>query len=303
MLGWALQTAGQGEEAVRRLTGMAEREAERIDAGSIRAWFGLLLVHRQAGNFTECEARADQMLALAERHDLPVAAGWARLFLGWIAYEHDELEAAIAHFSAIVADHLRVHLSCAVEGMLGLALAYQAKGMTFEADNTMRRVTGDRPRRAGDRLHPDDPGVRGASGAPARAGKAGGRVAVDARGSTSIAASSSASSTRCSPGSRSCSPKGRRRASPQARRHVDELRARAEAGHHVARLAEILALAALVLEAQGQGEAAVTELRVPSSWPPRPVSAGPTSTSARRSCRCCAGWRHAPRRPRISTAC
>jgi LuxR family maltose regulon positive regulatory protein len=46
----------------------------------------------------------------------------------------------------------------------------------------------------------------------------------------------------------------------QAMRHVDALRARAETAHHRARLVEILALSALVREAQGHPEAALRDL-------------------------------------------
>src|SRR4051812_9480528 len=73
---------------------VVERNEERIDAGSIRALGGLMFVHRQAGNFRACEVVARHILTLAERHGLPVAAGWALWMLGWLAYEHDELDKA-----------------------------------------------------------------------------------------------------------------------------------------------------------------------------------------------------------------
>ncbi|HEX5498158.1 MAG TPA: AAA family ATPase, partial [Thermomicrobiales bacterium] len=50
-LAYALQTTGRSEEAIGGLVAMAERESDAIDAGSIRAWFGMLFVLRQAGDF------------------------------------------------------------------------------------------------------------------------------------------------------------------------------------------------------------------------------------------------------------
>ena len=68
-----------------------------------------------------------------------MTAGWARLFLGWIAYEQDDLAAAIDRFDAIVSDYRRMHLSCVREAMFGLALAYQAQGRERDADEPCRR--------------------------------------------------------------------------------------------------------------------------------------------------------------------
>ena len=139
-LGCALQAAGRTDEAIRFLTHVAERSEDRIDAGSIRALGGLMFVHRQAGNRRACADVAQHVLTLAQRRDLPVAAGWARWILGWLAYDRDELEAATSHFTAIVADHHRVHLHTACEAMFGLTLAYQACGKTVEAAGTLRRL-------------------------------------------------------------------------------------------------------------------------------------------------------------------
>jgi LuxR family maltose regulon positive regulatory protein len=137
-LGCALHASGRTDEAIRFLTAAVEREEARVDAGSIRALGGLMFVHRQAGNMRACEQVSAHALTLAFRHGLPVAAGWARWKLGWLAYWRDDLDTAIAHFAAIVADARRVHLHCACEAMCGLALAWQARGMRAEAAEVMR---------------------------------------------------------------------------------------------------------------------------------------------------------------------
>ncbi|MCA9877282.1 MAG: hypothetical protein KC442_05860, partial [Thermomicrobiales bacterium] len=114
--GCALQSAGQTEAAVRWLTDISERETERIDAGSIRAVLGLVFVHRQAGNFQACEESAQRLLDLARRHELPISAGWAHWALGWLAYERDDLDTAVAHFLAILNNHHRLYMSCVCDG-------------------------------------------------------------------------------------------------------------------------------------------------------------------------------------------
>lgn len=139
-LGCALHANGQTEEAIRFLTAAVEREEARVDAGSIRTLGGLMFVHRQAGNVQACASVSEHVLVLASRHELPVAAGWARWKLGWIAYWRDDLESASEHFSAIVADMHRVHLHCACEAFCGLALTEQARGNLAEATNATRAL-------------------------------------------------------------------------------------------------------------------------------------------------------------------
>jgi ATP/maltotriose-dependent transcriptional regulator MalT len=139
-ISFGMYALGWRDDAIRRLADQAEREAERIDAGSIRGLLGLIFLYRQAGAFLQCAETSRHTLSLCERHDLPVTAGWARLFLGWIAYEQDDLAAAIDRFDAIVSDYRRMHLSCVREAMFGLALAYQAQGRERDADEALRRL-------------------------------------------------------------------------------------------------------------------------------------------------------------------
>lgn len=258
--GIGLQAAGETERAVRWLTGVAEREADRIDAGSIRALLGLVFVHRQAGNFGECRKVASDMLALAERHGLPVTAGWAHLVLGRLAYEANDLETAIVHLESIVANWQRLHLSCVTEGMWALTLAYQAKGRILDADATLRQLTDiildfhAVALLSALRLFEARLALR--QGNREQDLAAVNMFDVTIEGNTLVMFEheiinrvhlllAAASEEHLA----------------LAWRDVEQLLAAAEAGHHDARAAEILALAALVREAQGHHEAALTYLR------------------------------------------
>jgi LuxR family maltose regulon positive regulatory protein len=259
-VGLALQATGETDAAVRWLTETAEREAERIDAGTIRVLQLLMWVHRQAGNIDQCADTAHHLLALGQQHDLPVATGWAHLWLAWIAYEADDLDVAIDHHLAILADHRRVHFTCHFDALTGLTLAYQGKGMRFEADHTLHRLReiilgADaleylpplqtfEARLALLRDRPQD-AMRWLA-APA--------VGID---SSSLHEPEHPLMTRVNVLLAEGSPESL----AQAWRAVEELRARAEASHHRDSLPKIQAQAALVLAAQGQREAAVTELR------------------------------------------
>jgi LuxR family maltose regulon positive regulatory protein len=257
--GFALQSAGRTEEAVGWLSDIADREAERIDAGSIRAMMGLMYVHRQAGNYSECQQVSGHMLELANRHELPVSAGWARWALGWIAYEHNELETAIAHFEAIAGDRRRLHLTSGSEGIFGLALAYQASGMPLEARATLRHLT--------ETVHE----LHALAYLPSlRLFEA--RLAL-LRGDVRSALESIGASDGSLAGNSFITfehevvsrvkvliAHGTGTSLATAQGDVERLRAAAEAGRHRARLVEILALAALVQEALGTHEAALANL-------------------------------------------
>ena len=131
---------GQTDEAIRWLTAEVERGEERVDAGSIRPQGGLMFVYRRAGNVRACEELTQHRLAFLQRYDFPVATGWAHWMLGWIAYERNELATAAEHFSAIAADHRRVHFHTLCEAMFGLALIFQAQQKPVEAAGPLRRV-------------------------------------------------------------------------------------------------------------------------------------------------------------------
>lgn len=139
-VGLALHATGRTDEALRWLTAEVERSEDQVDAGLMRTLGGLMFVHRQAGNVRACEEVSRHALTISQRYDLPVATAWTHWMLGWIAYERNELSTAAEHFSAIAADHRRIHFHTACEAMFGLALVYQAQQMPVEAAGTLRRL-------------------------------------------------------------------------------------------------------------------------------------------------------------------
>lgn len=259
-LGCALQAAGRTDEAIRYLTQVAERGEERIDAGSIRALGGLMFVHRQAGNVRACHEVARHILTLAQRHHLPVATGWAHWMLGWLDYNRNDLQAASEHFTAIIADRQRVHLHTTCEAMFGLALVYSARAMPIEAASTLRRLL---------EIILDANALEYLPlfrGFEARLALLQGdlRSAVDWLAMADIVDIESTSLdcfdhpllTRL----KVLLAEGSSASLERAWRDLERLRSYAESHHHAAHRIEILALSALVLDAQGQTEAALSAL-------------------------------------------
>lgn len=139
-LSLALQASGETDAALRRAADWTEREVERVDAGFIAGLQANVVVNYWAGRLHACAAAADDVLAFATRHDLPIAAGWARRGLGMVAYMQNRLEDAILHFSAIVGDHERGNMLGVTEGFIGLARSYAAAGRDPEARDVLRKA-------------------------------------------------------------------------------------------------------------------------------------------------------------------
>jgi LuxR family maltose regulon positive regulatory protein len=200
------------------------------------------------------------MLTLAERHDLAISAGWAHLFLGWLAYERDDLDSANAHFVAIAASHRQLHVSCVREGMFGMALVLQARGQTAAADATVQRLTeilidatalehlpvvhGFEARLALIRQQP----------AAALRWLETADVGIN---SNTLHAFEHALLTKAKTLLAHGTPGSLRGAAED----LELLRTRAETAQHTARLVEIWALTALVLDAQGQTETALDAMK------------------------------------------
>ena len=139
-LGLALTEAGKSDEALARLAAFTERESARIDAASIRGYFGRALVLWQLGRLSQCEQTAADQLQLATMHGLPVTAGWGAALLGLIAHERGQLDRADRHLAAVIADAERVHFDCVSESFVAQILTYEARGLQQEADRALARL-------------------------------------------------------------------------------------------------------------------------------------------------------------------
>ena len=128
MLGSAMQMAGQSGEAEELLRMQYQRQRPKPTQASARLLLGLTLVLTHAGDYTGATEAASLMLREAHAADLPLLVGWAHAILGRVHYERNELEAALAHFSAVTERRYVVNRGCAYEGFTGRMLVAAAQG-------------------------------------------------------------------------------------------------------------------------------------------------------------------------------
>lgn len=255
MYGYILHALGQERDATRYLEAITIFEAERFDAASIRALLGLMFIHRQSGAMNALADVCHYTLAITSREQLAVTAAWAHMFMGWHAYEQNDLDTAQEQFSAVIANSWYAHLSCVREAHFGLALVHQVQGRERAADQVLAQLTDFIvDARALEHL----PVVDGFEARialmrgnleTARQWTHVSEVSID---SNTLIAFEHALITRI----RVLLAVGTSDTRAEALRDLEIARARAMNAHHYARLVEINALLALAHDAEGNAEAA-----------------------------------------------
>jgi LuxR family transcriptional regulator, maltose regulon positive regulatory protein len=139
-LGMALTSAGREDEALARLAAFTDRESARIDAASIRGYFGRVVVLWQAARLARCQQTAADVLQLAQMNGLLLSAGWGAAFLGFVAHERGELAQATRHFEAVFAGADKFHFVCVRDVFFAQILAYQAQGLHSEVARATARL-------------------------------------------------------------------------------------------------------------------------------------------------------------------
>ena len=129
------QATGQEEVALVALQQGLRDQATRLSS-TARLLFAQALVYLAAGKLQQVEHTARHLLRLAQEADLALSQNYAHWLLGVVHSEWNKLDAAIYHFSVVVANQHQAHFWVVQDAMRGLALAYQAQGLSIQAQET-----------------------------------------------------------------------------------------------------------------------------------------------------------------------
>ncbi|HET8853234.1 MAG TPA: LuxR C-terminal-related transcriptional regulator, partial [Ktedonobacteraceae bacterium] len=105
-----------------------------------RLLFAQALVYLAAGKLPQVENTARYLLGLAQEANLVLSQNHAHWLLGVVHYEWNKLDAAVYHFSAVIANQHYAHFWVVRDAMCGLALAYQAQGLGTQAQEVARTL-------------------------------------------------------------------------------------------------------------------------------------------------------------------
>jgi LuxR family maltose regulon positive regulatory protein len=131
------QMLGRGDEALDWLRDQLDCASESHPAYLGRLLLAQAYVELATGRLTRLGHTSRQYLALGTAHGLATDVAWARYFLGRVAYEWNDVEAAREHFAAGLSLRDRANFLCVWNTTLGLAQTLVASGRADEA----RRLT------------------------------------------------------------------------------------------------------------------------------------------------------------------
>ncbi len=134
-LAFALQANGEEEGALTALQ-QALLNQSANPASTARMLIAQAYVYLAAGKLHQVEHTARHLLQIAQKAELALSQYWAHWFLGVVYYEWNNLDAAVYHCSVVIAHQHQAHFWAVQEAMCVLALAYQAKGLSTQAQES-----------------------------------------------------------------------------------------------------------------------------------------------------------------------
>ncbi len=90
-------------------------------------------IHWMAADLQSMADAAGQVLALGQQHHSPQTVNWAHYFRGIVHYHRNQLAQAEQDLSAVVLDHYQTYMQCLVHGAIALAFTYQAQQRPAQA--------------------------------------------------------------------------------------------------------------------------------------------------------------------------
>ncbi len=138
-LAWSSQASGQELVAIVELQ-KALHEQSAHPNSIARLLLAQALIYLAAGKLSQLEHTARHLLHIAQEAGLATSQYWAHWYLGVVHYERNNLDAAVFHFSVVIANQHHAHFWAMQDALCGLALAYQAQGSGIKAQKIARAL-------------------------------------------------------------------------------------------------------------------------------------------------------------------
>ncbi|MCB0168554.1 MAG: hypothetical protein KDI79_30275, partial [Anaerolineae bacterium] len=122
----AYRLVGRGEEAKRELIKALDENYEQSPTYVLRLYTPLNTVYLGSADFNRLAHTAAYQLKLAEKEGLIIEVGWGNLFCGGVAYEQNDLAAAAHYFLRVIERPYSVEFLSYSEAAYGLIMTYIA---------------------------------------------------------------------------------------------------------------------------------------------------------------------------------
>jgi LuxR family maltose regulon positive regulatory protein len=139
MLAWSNQASGQEDVALLELNNALRERSTHLNS-TARLLFAQAYVYLAAGKLHQVEHTARHLLQIAQEADMALSQNFAHWFLGLVYYGWNKLDAAVYHFSALLANQHQTYWWVVQDAMCGLALTYQAQGLGTQTQETARTL-------------------------------------------------------------------------------------------------------------------------------------------------------------------
>ena len=131
------QAAGQEEVEIAAMLQALQEQSTGLSS-TARLLFAQAYAYLAMGKLPQAEHTARHLLHVSREADLVISQNYAHWLLGLAHYEQNQLDEAIYHFSAVIADQHQAHFWVVQDALCGLALTYQAQGLGTQAQETAR---------------------------------------------------------------------------------------------------------------------------------------------------------------------
>jgi LuxR family transcriptional regulator, maltose regulon positive regulatory protein len=138
-LAWSYQATGHGEVGLAAVQQALKDQSTGIDSMA-RLLLAQAYTYLAMGKHPQVEHTARHLLGIAREGELVISQNYAHWLLGLVHYEHNSLDEAAYHFSAVIADQHQAHFWVVLDALCGLALTYQAQGLGIQAQETARSL-------------------------------------------------------------------------------------------------------------------------------------------------------------------
>ena len=136
MLGLARRINGEGEMAIQALENRV-RTANSDESTLIsQVLAALVFVHLTAGDLAAAQVCAKQITTHAQRAGMSNTVAWAQYFLAYTNFQIQDTNEAIDGFCEMDRQRSALEPKAVVDGLTGLAIAYQLSGDTPNAEKT-----------------------------------------------------------------------------------------------------------------------------------------------------------------------
>ena len=136
-LGLASQMQGDRQGAIARLNDLLHRHKDDRGLTRTRLLATLVYIHLIAGDLSDALMANRLLHDFSQANNYVLAEAWSEYLRGLVHFYQNDLDQAIIGFQEVVERRYVLHTRAAVDGMTGLALAYQATGQPEKASTAL----------------------------------------------------------------------------------------------------------------------------------------------------------------------